>query len=282
MRVVELNRKPVEIKNLIKRSALESDTTKVISEPAIFTENGKVVMVYGKIHITAEGGGCGRIVEEIRNACKTIKYEKSDRTGGLKSESRIFGFKPRRVIRGDYCSSTQLGMQYPKEHAAIANFGVLFTRLYDTHAPDVFRNHFALVHSEVRPEWVIPGTVFTSGIINKNNQLKYHLDSGNFKDCMSCMLVLRRDTEGGMLSLPEFDLRLDLQDSTYLIFDGQSILHGVTPINKLNKNSYRYTLVYYALQQMCRCLAPEEELKRIRSLKKQREEKRLDKNRTDL
>lgn len=272
MQIQELTQKTTQIKELNKKSPLDSDASIVVSEPTIFTLNGKPIIVYGKLD---------QNLEAIREACKNIRYEKSDRTGGLKTESRIFGFKPRRIIRGDFCSSTSLAKESPKEHSLITNFGKVFCELYSQHLPDVFSNHKQTVEG-VLPEWVIPGTVFTSGIINKKNSLKYHWDSGNFKDCMSCMLVLRKDIEGGMLSIPEFDLKLDLQDSTYLIFDGQKILHGVTQIKPLNKFSYRYSIVFYALKQMCNCLPFKKELDRVRKVKKAREEKRLDKNRTDL
>lgn len=256
----------------MKKTALVTDTTTLISEPTKFVLNGEVVMIYGKLNDT----------EHIRQACKDITYEKSDRTAGLKTESRIFGFRPRRVIRGDYCSSTQLARQFSKEHEIITSLGKEFTNLYEIWAPEVFAKHEDQVTKNVLPEWIIPETIFTSGIVNKNNSLKYHLDSGNFKDCMSCMLVLRKDIEGGLLSIPEFDVRINLQDSTYLIFDGQKYLHGVTQITKKTTLSYRYSLVFYSLQQMCNCLPFQEELARVRVVKKAREEKRLLKNRTDL
>jgi len=257
----------------MKKSALETDTSEIITEPTVFHLDGKVVMIYGKY----EGD-----LSAIRQACKSIKYQKSDRTSGLKTESRIFGFRPRRVMRGDFCSATSLSLDHPNEHKLICDFGVQFTQLYSLWAPEVYKHHEQLVSQEVREEWRIPKTVFTSGIINQNNSLKYHLDSGNFRDCMSCMLVLRKDIGGGMLSLPEFDLRLDLQDGHYLIFDGQKHLHGVTQIIRKTQFAYRYSIVFYALQQMCHCLPIHEEVQRIRTVKKAREEKRLQKERDDL
>jgi hypothetical protein len=275
MQTLELTQRMIQLKELNKKSPLDSDTTQVIDQPTIFKLKGEVVMVYGKFPHPYT-------IEVVREACKKIRYEKSDRTAGLKTESRIFGFKPRRVIRGDFCSSTMLAKESPIEHAAITQLGGHFCKLYDQYLPHVFKQHLETVLGEVLPEWIIPGTIFTSGIVNKSNSLKYHLDSGNFKDCMSCMLVLRKDVEGGMLSIPEFDLRLDLQDSTYLIFDGQKILHGVTQIRPMNKFSYRYSIVFYSLKQMCNCMAFGDELQRVRKVKKAREEKRLIKDRTDL
>jgi hypothetical protein len=273
METLEVKRRIIDAKELEKKSAWEGDTSRIITEPTVLTENGKVVIIYGAYP--------GR-VDDLRDACKKIDYLKSTRTGGLATESRIFGFRPRNVIRGDYCTSTSLARENPKEHEIVCRIGKEFSGLYENWAPQVYQNHKAMVDSKLLPEWKIKDTIFTSGIINRNNSLKYHFDSGNFKDCMSCMLVLKKDIEGGMLSIPEYDLRLDLQDRSYLFFDGQSLLHGVTPIKKMTKFSYRFSIVFYSLQQMCNCLPFEEELKRIRLVKKKREEKRVDINRKSL
>ena len=50
----------------------------------------------------------------------------------------------------------------------------------------------------VRPEWRIPGTIFTSGIINKNNPLRYHRDAGNFPRLWSCMYAIAADCGGSV------------------------------------------------------------------------------------
>jgi hypothetical protein len=58
------------------------------------------------------------------------------------------------------------------------------------------------------------------------------------------------------------------------MFDGQSVLHGVTPITKTNPDAVRYSIVYYSLQQIWNCLPLSEEVARIRNLKTKRERAR--------
>ena len=58
------------------------------------------------------------------------------------------------------------------------------------------------------------------------------------------------------------------------IFDGQQILHGVTPIVKQFEDAHRFTVVYYALQAMWNCEPLCAELARIRNIKSKREAKR--------
>lgn len=81
--------------------------------------------------------------------------------------------------------------------------------------------------------------------------------------------------EGGRLSIPEYDIKLEIADDTLVIFNGQEILHGVTPIKKTHPKGYRYTVVYYSMEQMWKCDSLNEETDRIRKKKKEREFKRL-------
>jgi hypothetical protein len=118
-------------------------------------------------------------------------------------------------------------------------------------------------------------SVFTSGIINKNNQLNYHFDRGNFRNVYSNMIAFKKDMGGGHLSIPEYDIGLEISDSSVSLFDGQKILHGVTPLKPLTEEAYRFTLVYYSLEQMWKCESPQEELERVKKLKTDSARKRL-------
>ena len=118
--------------------------------------------------------------------------------------------------------------------------------------------------------------IYKSGIINKNNELKYHFDAGNFKGVMSNMVAFKGDVEGGHLAIPELDIALEIADNTLTIFNGQEILHGVTPIETQNEQSYRYTVVYYSLEQMWKCEPIDDEIVRIRESQQVKEKTRID------
>jgi len=79
------------------------------------------------------------------------------------------------------------------------------------------------------------------------------------------MIVHSKQTLGGNLVFPEFNLQLSTPNNTVFIFDGQAILHGVTPILKQTPNAYRYSTVFYSLEQLKRSLPKAEEFKRARS-----------------
>ena len=272
-RVVHLKKTGIPIEELNKSTALESDTVQIINEPSLLLYENEPIISYGKLPQSPN-------LEAIRYHCKTIHYYKTERIQGLKTESRVIGFTTRNVLRADYCSSCSLARVSPKQHSLICGYAKYLEDIYKNDFPSVYEQHRAQVVSSVLPEWTFGGTIFTSGIVNRTSSLKYHYDTGNFKNAMSCMLVLKKDIQGGMLSLPEYGVRLDLKDSTYLIFNGQNILHGVTPIKRLNKNSYRYSIVFYSLEKMKSCLPAKEELERIRLVAKTRNEMRMKDKRT--
>mgnify|MGYP003336309376 FL=1 len=131
------------------------------------------------------------------------------------------------------------------------------------------------LEEKIKNEWVIKGTPFTSGIVNKDNPLKYHFDSGNFKGVLSNMVAFKKNMNGGRLIIPAYNIKLEIEDGSLSVFDGQSILHGVSPFDKKNNDAYRYTIVYYSLEQMWKCETINDELIRIRAKKKEREFNRL-------
>ena len=265
IRTIEIKRKELNFKDFVRRSAKESDYGTLITEPTLVTENGNPRILY--INLDDE------FTKYLRQSCKNIKYEENTRTTGLKTRSRIFGYNPRNTIRKDYCSSTSMARESPTEHGIICGFGEHLAKLYEQYFPEIYNKHRDLVNDNNLNEWKIENTPFTSGIVNKDNQLKYHFDSGNITNVLSNMIVFKRNCKGGFLSCPEFNIGLECADNTAVLFDGQNILHGVTPIDKKPKG-YRYSVVYYSLRQMWNCLPVTEEIARARQVRKVREHKR--------
>lgn len=267
MKILELKNKNLDYKQFIKRAAAESDYETLITEPTIGVENGEIKFVYDFI---PDGIDTGNFVD----ALKTIKYHEGKRARGLVSRSRIFGYRPRLEMRADFCSSTSLASEFPKEHAIVCDFARVIEEIYSSRHPDGYKKHKEDV-AGVKPEWKIGKGIFTSGIINKNNPLKYHFDTGNFTKVYSCMPVFKSGIKGGHLALPEYGIGIELKDRSIFMFDGQGIMHGVTPIKYESPLSYRYSVVYYSLKRIWQCLEIDEELARIRQKKTKREKERL-------
>ena len=275
MKVIPLEYKEVNYKDYIKRPANDSDYDNLINEDCMLTDtSGKILGVY--ITIPDEK------TKLLREVVKRIHYQTNRRTQGLTTTSRIFGYMPRETIRKDYCSSTALARQSPKEHAVIAGFATTLSEYYQKTCPEMYAKHAAEVEANIKPEWKIQGTPFTSGIINKDNQLNYHFDRGNIKKVYSNMLAFKKHCKGGYLCMPEYRIALEIADNSCTFFDGQEILHGVTPFELIDQGGYRYTLVYYSLQQMWKCEEINAEIARFRTRKTEREKTRVKRMRGEL
>lgn len=269
MKVLTIQKREVNLEDYKKRSALDTDCPTIINEDVIVKdEQGNLILLY--FHVPDD-----EIPNELVQALKRIKYDENIRTAGLKTRSAIFGYSPRIVLRKDYCSATMMARTNPKEHQIVCDFAEKMAEIYSKYLPEVFDYHSKLTLEKVSQDWRIGKSPFTSGIINKNNPLKYHFDTGNFNDVYSNMVVFKKDVAGGRLALPELGLTFELPNNSVFLFDGQKYLHGVTPIQYLTPEAYRYSIVYYSLKGMWHCQTIDEEIIRIRKLKFEREKKRL-------
>jgi hypothetical protein len=267
MRRINRAKRKVNAKDYIRRSATDRDFDELLTEPCVIGDDIGVRVIYDYLD------GDGPV-----NALRKIKCQIGKRISGLKTRSRTFGYSPRVSFKHDYCYLSGLATDQPIEHDAVARYGEIISKIYQRYAPSEYGIHMEEVRHKVRKDWRIPNTPFTSGIINKNSPLKYHFDAGNFKGKFSCMIAFKRDVVGGYLSLPEYGIGLEIRDRSVLIFDGQTILHGVTPIRLLSPTAYRLTAVYYSLQGMWKCQTVTEEVARIRNRKTERERRRAEGN----
>lgn len=276
MKKLHLQRREVDLDFYRHNRPIENHFSTLIDEPTAIYENGQLMIVYDT------PDNLKAPLEPLRWAVQSIKYSKSHRSNGLVSTMRTFGYAPRHTARNDFCRSTLLAREFPEQHKVLCDFAENLTDVYADWNPDFYNKHKAITQEHVLPDYQLLGGVFTSGIINKTTALGYHFDSGNFSQVWSNMVVLRDGTTGGALSVPEYDLGFALRDGSVLLFDGQGLLHGVTPIKKTHANGYRYSVVYYSLRQMWSCLAISDEIIRIRQKSTERARKRLLTDRPDL
>ena len=270
MQTLVLEKKKIDLRQFVQRRANESDCETLLKDEfrLIDKESGKMVCLYIKPAEDAEA------LDDIFECCTEVKYQESYRTSGLKTTSRIFGYNPRNAIRKDFCSITSFATEQPNQHAKIMSGGAIAAKHYALHNADLYSEHLNTTQERVVEDYRHADVPFTSGIINDNNPLCYHFDSGNFKDVWSAMIVLKKDIGGGYLSMPEYGVMCEVKDKSIFYFDGQSILHGVTPITKLRADSRRFSIVYYSLRAMWNCAPLREEIARARMRREQVEQKR--------
>lgn len=185
------------------------------------------------------------------------------RLSGILATSATFGYRPPVEIRKrDNCSRCDLDSKYPDLAACLYGAGRMAAHALAEHAPDAYARTFAGA-SAIPSAWKMPGVPWTSGIINGNNALPYHRDSGNVKGSWSAMLGMKRNCDGGWLHLAEWDVWLTIPDGSITLFDGQAVMHGVSPFRITHPAGYRFTAVWYARSRMARCAAdPRDEARR--------------------
>lgn len=210
---------------------------------------------------------------EFFKLCASLDYYEADRSAGMVTRSRTFGYNPRHAVRRNYCNASSLNHAYPEAWQWLKRAAELIASRYREALPQAFAEHEAAVE-KVLPQWRVGKTPFTSGIINQSATLPYHRDSGNFDDKWSCMLVAKQFSVGGEVIFPEFGVSMEVKTGGLYMFDGQKWLHGVAPIRKTRMDGARYSCVFYSLSRMWQCGTGEQELARIRRVKTEKERKR--------
>jgi hypothetical protein len=265
------------------KKVVDGSYARVIDKPVIFQEGGLI----------ADGGAgtprttivlldlkeYGINLSLLAERLKTINYSALNRVAGTAAVSqalqRVFGYMPRKTGHRDYCTLASIGMEHPEAEHALEEGAKVAEHFYRLTSPDLHAQHAArLRQKRVRKQWRFGegDSVFTSGIVNKNNPLPYHYDTGNFDQAWSAMFVFKSPGySGGRLHVPEYDCAFELPDHSLIMFDGQDLIHGVTPV--VNEGgAYRYSVVYYSLRMMWKCLTTMEEVDQA-SVKKWRREK---------
>lgn len=145
---------------------------------------------------------------------------------------------------------------------------------------DLFREHVperweaqAAVARQTHPDWLIPGTVFTTVTINNTYSTGVHQDAGDLPEGFSTLAVGRRGAyRGGVLVLPRFRLAFDIQDGDLLLFDAHE-WHGNTEMfcdhvegplaGPCPEGCERVSLVTYFRTKVADCGSADEEFARI-------------------
>lgn len=268
MQHLEARRRDVDLEVFRGAFAAEQHVSRVIEEPTM-------VYVDEAEHPSVVYVELDEKLPEAIAALLRIKYSTGSRTNGMMSTSRTFGHTPKLVLRGaETCRDAKLAQEDPEAHATVAGLADVVEREYRRWNPAAYAQHEEAV-DKVLPEWRLQDGVFTSGIINRNNKLPYHYDRGNFPGCWSNMLVFKRHCAGGDLVCPELDLAFRLRDHSLLMFDGQALLHGVSPFRITRPDGHRFTVVFYSLKQMWRCETRDESVALAAARRTARERQRF-------
>ena len=171
-----------------------------------------------------------------------------------------------RYVRYPYCRETAFTADQPARWEAILPYVQRVSEVFRKTVPDRWAAQKAIC-DKTRPEWIIPGTVFTTVTINKNWQSACHYDAGDYEPGFGVAAVLRAGNyTGGHLVLPGFGVGFDLWTGDVVCYAVHR-LHGNTPFLGKLGTYRRISAILYYRTNMHRCGTPEEELKRARNRK---------------
>jgi hypothetical protein len=264
MKVIDLQ-KEAENEELLGLPAIDDGSFKTIYPGTVIQIAGETEMVYGRLE-----GDWSELVGRLR----AMKYQRNTRVARLKlaethkmteerTYDRTFGFKPANHIMGISAGACELNRMFPKTYEELIRLGAFAIEKYKQFHPEKFKKHFKDVKAFVKDHWLIPGTPYTQGIVNNTSKMRYHYDRNNFKGVWSVMAYFCHAVGGGELLIPSMKVKLKIEDHTFVLFNGNGLIHGVTEIKKLRPSNYRYSIVYYSRQAMIGLGSFEEEMDRI-------------------
>jgi hypothetical protein len=92
------------------------------------------------------------------------------------------------------------------------------------------------------------GNLFTSSISNYNISAPFHRDNGNLKGCVNVIITKKFKAKGGDLHVPDYNATMDSSNNSMLVYPAWKNIHGVTPIEPLDEDGYRNSLIFYPLK----------------------------------
>ena len=128
-----------------------------------------------------------------------------------------------------YCRLTAFSLKDFEKYSSLFPLFQDIAGLFRDNVGDRYAAQMAYVN-RTHPDWVIPGTPFTTITVNNSYPTGYHTDKGDLDDGFSCLTVLRKGTlSGGRLVFPEYGVAVDMQNGDQLLMDAHAA-HGNTQL----------------------------------------------------
>lgn len=257
------------------RKAEETDYSELLDEDAtVLKPDGSLLCVLLKrvqnVNHVSQAWAAIKNLNMITNNRVTATGEgaitkNKQKLSAEKVNSGIIGFFERSA-RFPYCRACAWNLKNPEKWAGLVPMVKEVDQLLKLHAPERYDQQ-ALVARKSHPDFLIPGTQFSTLTINKNFRTAYHRDAGNIAQGISAMSVIRKGKwSGANLVFPEFQCAVKLDSLDVIIFDPHE-LHGNTRLLKISKDAVRCSIVYYFREKIQYCLSAQQELARATNRK---------------
>lgn len=243
--------------------------------------DGSTLLVLRKNALTAENVGAAwkilrplKINSDNRGSASGIKAKGRKKGDGTTSktirvpkgwgvDSAIIGYFER-TVRMPYCRACAWNLNSPEKFAKLFPLIQEVDALFRECVPDRYavQKGFA---DRTPPDFVIPGTAFTTITVNKNFRTACHQDAGDLEEGFSCLSLIREGSyRGGNLVLPAWRIAARLDTRDVIFFDAHEF-HGNTQIVPLSPDAQRCSLVYYYRTKMVDCRSAAEELEQVKN-----------------
>ena len=256
--------------NAMKGTSPEHHEPNVASPARIETADGEPIAIV--MRATED------LMTGLRQAMRKYPMSTTLRSSGLRNVSAVFGYAARnQVLRREGCRMCGGATAAPAAHAMILGAAVSLSAMF--HGEHPFRSADDREQAaRIRPEWRMGGTQWTSGVLNETSALPYHTDANNMPT-WNAMIVARRGTRGGHFHVPEYGLTMPCRDGDVIFMPAYRLVHGVTPITKVDEDGYRYSAVFYTVSRMKDCQEPDAELAQGQRARSEREDTLLERQR---
>lgn len=214
----------------------------------------------------------GNEIVKIGDRSRT-RYRQLKPDGTLSSTNRaitvqsgLVGFFDRNP-RIPFCRQTAFNIQHGDRFEAALPFIQQVSEQFRLLMPGRWAAQKAEVDN-ISPDFVIPGTVFTTITVNKNWQTAVHQDAGDLQAGFGVLTALRAGSfDGGYFCLPQYRVAVDMQSTDVMLADVHK-WHGNTPIVGRSARHERVSCVFYVRERMKDCGSAAEELRRAKTRQK--------------
>ena len=193
------------------------------------------------------------------------RYRSLKTTYGAKVSSITAGSFESQGGRARCCRQCAWNRDNPKAWGKVKKLVQHLSGVYEEHAPSKFVNSMGFA-DKIHPDWLIPGTPFTTTTINNSVKAAYHTDTGDFKGGLGLLYTLTKGVVVNWdLVMPEYRIRAKLKNNMLLLFNPHlwhANMTDSTGLGEKNKQYSRISLVMYAREKMIECGSAKEEIQK--------------------
>lgn len=189
-------------------------------------------------------------VKNTKNWTYYIRKDGSDAKNQLSnaSQSGLLGFYEK--ARGLPCRLTGYTRDYFDRFKAGIPFFQHISQLFQELVPD--RYQCQSNRANETPDFIIPGTVFSTVTVNKNFRTGIHKDAGDFEAGFGNLTCISENYSGCHTIFPEWGVGFNVRTGDFLAMDVHQY-HGNSTLVPLSNDYLRLTFVCYLRKGMHLC-----------------------------